>query len=312
MKESWTQRVALGLCLGSAVAPALAGEIVVDAGRGPVAVHLPPSWDPAVPTPLLLILHGYGAPPNWLDFFPRLVPLTEEHGFAFAAPIGLKDDLGLPAWNGAGCCGVGNGADDDAGYLTDLIQAVGAAIAVDERRVHVLGLSNGGFMAYALACESSELVAGIATLAAATWKDPLACAPAAPVHVLHIHGTADAFAPFAGTEAWPGALETVGLWLDLDGCAESPVALRSFDSDLLVPGPETQVTSWTAACDPGGSVELWSLVGSGHQIAPTVTWVERVMAWFAAHPKPVSAAPALRAVPVAPAATETVPPPGAP
>ena len=46
-------------------------------------------------------------------------------------------------------------------------------------------------MAYRMACESADLIAGIASLAGMTFLDPSRCAPSQPVNILHIHGTAD-------------------------------------------------------------------------------------------------------------------------
>ena len=46
-------------------------------------------------------------------------------------------------------------------------------------------------MAYRMACQSADLIAGIASLAGATFLDPSRCAPSQPVNILHIHGTAD-------------------------------------------------------------------------------------------------------------------------
>ena len=34
-------------------------DVVIDLGRGPVTVHVPPIYDPSLPAPLVVLLHGY-------------------------------------------------------------------------------------------------------------------------------------------------------------------------------------------------------------------------------------------------------------
>ena len=41
-------------------------------------------------------------------------------------------------------------------------------------------------MAYRMACESADLIAGIVSLAGATFLDPARCVPSQPVNILHI------------------------------------------------------------------------------------------------------------------------------
>ena len=46
-------------------------DIIIDLGRGAITVHVPASYDPAVPAPMIMLLHGYGSNGNgllrWLD-----------------------------------------------------------------------------------------------------------------------------------------------------------------------------------------------------------------------------------------------------
>ena len=186
---------------------------------------------------------------------------------------------------------------DDAGYLRALIEEIGRQFAVDRKRIHLIGHSNGGFMAYRMACQSADLIAGIASLAGATFLDPSRCAPSQPVNILHIHGTADdTFLTLAASDgsqyaAFPGALQTVQIWAGYNG-ARDPVTDPgpSMDLDLDVPGLDTVITRYTNY-PPGGAVELWTINGGSH--APTFysgssasEFAPRVIDWLLAHPKP--------------------------
>ena len=161
-------------------------------------------------------------------------------------------------------------------------------------------------MVYRMACQSADLIAGIASLAGATFLDPSRCAPSEPVNILEIHATADDVVPYAGgaftttgqasqavgnMPAFPGALQTVQYWAGYNG-ARDPVTDPgpSMDLDLDVPGLDTVITRYTKY-PPGGAVELWTINGGTH--FPTFNsdgssseFAPRVIDWLLAHPKP--------------------------
>jgi membrane protein implicated in regulation of membrane protease activity len=56
---------------------------------------------------------------------------------------------------------------DDSTYLHRLLDAVKSAYRVDPTRVYFVGHSNGGFMAYRMACEHATEITAIVSLAGA-------------------------------------------------------------------------------------------------------------------------------------------------
>ncbi len=158
-------------------------------------------------------------------------------------------------------------------------------------------------MTYRMACQSADLIAGIASLAGGTFLDSSRCTPCQPVNILHIHGTADAAIFYGGgalkadaffssnMPAYPGALQTVQFWAENNG-ARDPVTdpAPSMDLDLALPGLDTVITRYMNH-PPGGAVELWTIDGGSH--APTLysgssssEFASRVIEWLLAHPKP--------------------------
>ena len=141
---------AAALCLP---APARAhDQLVVDAGRGPITVYFPDSYDPGNPLPVVLLLHGYtssGAEvESWLD----LLALVDSREFIYAHPDGIQDFFGFRFWNATdACCNIFGIPVDDSQYLADLLDEIELVLAVDPRRVHFMGHSNGGFMSHRMA-----------------------------------------------------------------------------------------------------------------------------------------------------------------
>ncbi len=155
-------------------------------------------------------------------------------------------------------------------------------------------------MAYRMACQSAELIAGIASFAGMTFLDPSRCQPVQPVNILHICGTADELSYSGGadiigmfggliranTPQFPGALQTIQLWAGHNG-ASGPVTdpVPTLDLTTDRPGLDTAVTRY-ANCPPGGAVELWTINGGGHIPTLSAEFSPLVIDWLFAHPKP--------------------------
>ncbi|MFT5048970.1 MAG: polyhydroxybutyrate depolymerase [Chlamydiales bacterium] len=258
---------AAALLLGQS---ARAGDTTVDAGRGPVSVHVPAGYSPAVPMPLVMLLHGYSADGPGQEAYMQFTPLSDERGFLYLYPNGTLDGAGNRFWNGTNaCCDFAGSGIDDSGYLRDLIEAVGQALNVDERRVYLIGHSNGGFMSHRLACDHPDLITAIASLAGATWNNAAACGAASGVHVLQVHGTNDTTIFYNGGNltgsVYPGAVATVEQWAGFAGCSLTPDnSAPPLDLDASLAGDETTVRSYPSGCSNDGSAELWTINGGGH------------------------------------------------
>ena len=66
---------------------------------------------------------------------------------------------------------------DDVGYLSGLIAEAEQTYNIDPKRVYLIGHSNGGFMSFRMACEASELITAIVSLAGSTFENPADCQP---------------------------------------------------------------------------------------------------------------------------------------
>jgi polyhydroxybutyrate depolymerase len=291
----------LGLaCVLSITAGVHAGDVVVDAGRGPLTVRVPSSYDPENPAPLVLSLHGYNGDAVSQEIGMPLLPLVEEYGFLYVLPEGTLNCAGNRFWNATdACCDFEESGVDDAGYLLALVDEIKAQLSVDDRRVYVVGRSNGGFMSYRMACEHAGTVAAVASLAGVTYLEPDDCSPSEPVHVLQIHGTEDPIVAYEGgcvtfdgfcyppgPYCAPGAVQTVETWATYDGCSLDVEIGENLDIVEGLPGAETTVARYVSGCQPGGSAELWSIVGGRHAPIFTSDAARLVIEYFLAHPKP--------------------------
>jgi polyhydroxybutyrate depolymerase len=267
-----------------------------------VQVYIPSGYDGQTPMPLVMCLHAYTNTGQDTENYLQFQPLADSRGFLYCHPDSSIDQAENMFWNATdAACDFWNTGVDDAGYLQALILEIAARFSVDRKRVYLVGHSNGGFMAYRMACQSADLVAGIASLAGVTFLDPNRCQPSQPVNILHIQGTADEIVfysggelttanpafPFPGnTPAFPGALRDIQIWAGHNG-ASNPVtdATASLDLTSDVAGLDTVVTRYMTS-QPGGAVELWTINGGTHSPGLSSDFSARVIDWLLAHPKP--------------------------
>ena len=262
----------------------------------PAALYAPAGYDGEEPLPLAVLLHGYvstATAVNW--YFGGMHLLVNEARFALLLPQGRPGTDGLTFWDATpACCEFTETDSDDAAHLTEIVGE--ARELVNVSGVYFVGNSNGGFMAYRMACEGtiSDLRA-VVSIAGSSFEDPDACAGAAPVSVLQIHGTEDEEVRYEGTEdarrlqtddessdGHPGALELVHRWAERLGCNSAAETGERFDLVPDLDGAETTSTRFRSGCADGTTVQLWSVEGGGHSPAfaglgaAVLSWIAEV------------------------------------
>lgn len=269
------------------------------AARRPPDVYVPPGHDSRVPLPLVILLHGYQSSSDKVERYFDLQPAAARIGFIYVRPNGSKDRSGDQFWNATdACCDLTGTGVDDSAYLAQLIADLEARYPVDPRRVYLVGHSNGGFMAYRMACDHADRIAAIVSLAGATIADPRRCTPSTAVSVLEVHGTADDLIAYTGGSIrghqFPAATVTVKDWARLDRCATDPIRQPALDlieqpdvrsSAPPLSGAETSVLAYPR-CAATTTVELWTIRGGGHIPGLTPRFTAEVIDFLLAHPKP--------------------------
>jgi polyhydroxybutyrate depolymerase len=200
-------------------------------------VYVPRSLDRRRATPVLYAFHGGGGHMGWQanDDVYGLLSKAEEAGFIAVFPNGVGALPGgrMATWNAGRCCGDARDRGvDDVGFVRRIHADLVRRLPVDPARVYATGMSNGGMMAYRLACEAADLFRAIAAVAGT--DNTRRCAPVRPVAVLHIHALDDTHVLFEGG-AGPDAFrdrskitdftsvqETVDRWVARDRCVGRP------------------------------------------------------------------------------------------
>ena len=269
---------------GSAARLAYASVSPVD--TRPYQYKVPSRYDRTKPTPLVVLLHGFSASGSLQELYFNFSALAESRNFLYAYPDGKQDPAGLRYWNAMEwCCDFFKSGVDDVAYLNAVIDDMSSKFNVDPKRVFIVGHSNGGFMAHRLACELSDKIAGIVSLAGAQWNDPTRCTPKQPVAIAQIHGNLDLVISYIGSLNYPSAHQTVSIWANRNRCTGTlTYSGTNLDLDTLLLGAETQVARYSG-CPAQAPVELWTIQGGSHLPALSSYFTASVYDFLMAHPK---------------------------
>jgi polyhydroxybutyrate depolymerase len=282
--------LSLLVCLATLAGPARGADFEREFESGgrdrEYLLHLPEP-NPGHPLPLVVVIHGAGGSGKLVAINTGFSAAADSHGFAVAYPDGTRSRVSALltlfrgrhfTWNAGDCCGFAKERGiDDVAALRALVEDATRAAPIDSSRVFAAGLSNGGMMAYRLACEAADVFAAVAVVSGALVTH--ACAPSEPVSVIHIHGALDQVVPYDGGRGayttYPTTESAIDFWLGADGCDPTPQVSWPADGVTKRRFPN---------CRAGTEVELIKLESSRHG------WPNEATGWawefFASHSKP--------------------------
>ncbi len=256
--------------------------------REPTIIYAPKKVLKNEKLALIVSLHGYSSNPRQQRFVLPLNYLSSKKKTIVAVPSGIKDKKGKRFWSGLNCCdGHADQVPNDVSFLRSVIINLKKEYPIDEDKVFIAGFSNGGFMAYRMACESSDLISGVLSFAGAGPMESQNCEPKKPLKVLHIHGTNDktilfegsgpaAGGPFEGTRWHPSAPKTVKFWEDKNLCTGNDYQKYSFRATL---GRNVNVKK-KKGCMEDAKVEFWTIEGASHYYYLGLREVKKVFDFF--------------------------------
>ncbi len=229
--------------------------------------YVPPSYDPAIPMPLVVALHGRPGNAGGIALIMDWNRIADRYGFIVVYPEGIRQ-----GWNSArGVRGFEDSGLDDARFLSDLIHDLSLDLNIDQRRIYAAGFSNGGYMAQRLACERPEQYAAIAIVGATFNPYLQQFCDGDTVPIIFIHGTEDVSIPWEGLFQAAGgyriynslsAPDSMVFWVERNDCDDR------FQFDQL---PQLGQSAGTSVdvyryddCAYGHAVHFYVVRGGGH------------------------------------------------
>lgn len=254
-------------------------------------LHIPTGYDGRTPLPLVVSLHGYTSNPTQQAFYTGFEQIGDREGFIVVHPLATGNPT---RWYAGTISYTGIAKVDDVQFFNDLLDALGKQLCIDDSRIFVNGLSNGGGMADRLACDLSLRIAAIGSVSGAYPSLQMPCEPARPIPLIAFHGTADTVVKYAGDTRllFPAVEDWAAEWAKRNSCTMGPV--EGFKKDDVIE------RVWSA-CAGNADVQFYRIEEGGHtwpgseldlsstalgKTTRTINASELMWEFFKAHPLP--------------------------
>lgn len=232
------------------------GHIVSGGEQRSYLLHVPASYDPTTPVPLVISIHGFAEWPAHQAQISGWNDLADEHGFIVVYPAGT----GFPRrWRAGG--GTPAAASQDVVFIADLIDDLSARYNIDPTRIYANGLSNGGGMSYLLACGLADRIAAFGSVSGAYLYALDECRPGRVAALIAFHGTADPIVPYEGGPSasfdipFPVVPDWIAAFAGRSGCDAMP-------EQLPAQGAASGVRY--TGCRDGAEIVFYTIAGGGH------------------------------------------------
>jgi polyhydroxybutyrate depolymerase len=164
-------------------------------------IHVPDGYRPSKPATLIVAFHGGGGDMNYMarDEYYGLISKADKENFIVVFPNGYSrfNSGKLATWNAGNCCGSARDKTiDDVGFINSMVATLKTQLTIHPQRVFAIGMSNGGMMAYRVACDLSLVFRAVASVTGT--DNTISCNPKRPVPILHIHALDDTHVLFNG------------------------------------------------------------------------------------------------------------------
>tara|TARA_Y100000768_G_scaffold330600_1_gene269403 strand:+ start:1920 stop:2882 length:963 start_codon:yes stop_codon:yes gene_type:complete len=224
-------------------------------------IYVPASYSNTEPIPIVFNLHGGASTAiGYLNSIGDMRPIADTANFIIIYPQATTDSSGNPTWHLGGENSKSTSVND-VGFVSHIIDEVSSIYSVDLERVYVTGFSNGGYLAYEIACLLSNKIAGIGSVAGHMFIDTYNyCDPSHPTPLINIHGTEDFYDGIAGYYLDQNLSNRY--WTEYNNTDPDPV-ITYIENTNTQDGSTVELHSWLNG-DNGISLVHYKVIGGGH------------------------------------------------
>jgi polyhydroxybutyrate depolymerase len=213
-------------------------------------VHLPTGYNTNNQYPLVLNLHGLRANAEQQQTYSQFDDVADQNGFIVIYPNGTGE-----SWSTIG--------NKDIDFLTHLVDSIRSNYSTNDC-LFVTGFSQGGFMTYKFANNTSHSVTAIAVGSGNMSSASQTASENAPqIPMIHFHGTTDNTVPYDGTSPFiPPVENTIQWWVNHNNCNTTPIITNMPDLD---PNDNSTVEKYYYGNGNNDSeVTFYKVIGGGH------------------------------------------------
>lgn len=223
-----------------------------------------------VNSPIIFLFHGNGGSADNIAGLSHVkapyIPwfdIAANEGLILVIPDGTIGPKNSQGWNDCRNDAPRIPASDDVGFITTLLDTLKTSLRYDDRKVFMVGTSNGGHFVMRLAQEIPHRMTAFASIVASGPASSKCTNFTIPVSALFMNGTADPLVPYLGGKAENGSVistdSSIAYWIKRNGTQTTPI-ISEF--------PQKSSTKVIAYRYPHGlqdtEVMLYKVEGGGH------------------------------------------------
>tara|TARA_A100001015_G_scaffold293719_1_gene370658 strand:+ start:2159 stop:3055 length:897 start_codon:yes stop_codon:yes gene_type:complete len=218
-------------------------------------LYIPSNYSATTATPLVINFHGFGGCANTYELETSMTIQAEANNFILAYPQGIIRAKSSTEWDPD--TSSNNINDSDLAFVEVLINQISAQYNIESSRIYATGYSNGGMMAYGLACNKSNLIAGIGVVSGTMLQNTINnCSPTHPTALINFHSTADSVLPYSGNTNFPSVATAINYWKTYNNIPTANESETDIDSN-------TKKYTYSGGTN-GVSIEHFEITNGGH------------------------------------------------
>lgn len=212
-------------------------------------VHEPMGYSPSKQYPLVLNLHGLSSSATFQQNYTQFDDVADSLGFIVVYPNGTRN-----SWTTIG--------NSDVDFLSSLVDSIRAEYSTSNC-LFVTGFSQGGFMTYKFANNTSHAITAIAVGSGnMSFALQNASSSAPQVPIMHFHGTEDNIVSYDGTVLISPIDSTIQWWVNHNNCNTTPV-FNNLPDFNLTDGSMVEKYYYGGGSN-GSDVTLYKVINGGH------------------------------------------------
>jgi polyhydroxybutyrate depolymerase len=198
-------------------------NLTVDGAARSFIIYLPIGYNNAGKMPMIFALHGGSGTPESMFQLADFRPIADRDKVIIVCPAGIQT-----SWNDGRPTAANVAGINDVSFISQLCSYMITNYAADATKIYATGMSNGGFMSSRLACELSDKITAIASVAASIEQNTVALncnTNGKAVPVIYIQGTTDPLVPFVGGTMTVGSggvilshAQAIAKWVAINNC----------------------------------------------------------------------------------------------
>lgn len=185
-------------------------------------------------SPIIFLFHGNGGSADNIAGLSHVkapyIPwfdIAKHEGLILVIPDGTIGPKNSQGWNDCRNDAPRIPNSDDVAFISNLLDSLQKSLHYDDRKVYMVGTSNGGHFVMRLAQEIPHRMTAFASIVASGPASSTCSASTIPVSALFMNGTADPLVPYLGGKTENGSVistdSSIAYWVNRNGTHTTPI-----------------------------------------------------------------------------------------